>query len=81
MHDIRYRLLRERLKQIIGEAERVHDEDGVRLAWCCLALLDQHQVDKKGRCQYCRTRQGWWPRSRRCTVVPVVGYYLESCHD
>ena len=80
MHDIRYLLLRERLKQIIGAAERVHDEDGVRLAWCCLTLLDQHQVDKKGRCQYCRTRR-WWPWSRQCTVVPLVGYYLNSRHD
>ncbi|MCA1604742.1 MAG: hypothetical protein LC775_04525 [Acidobacteria bacterium] len=74
VHDIRYRLLRERLKQMVSATEQIHDEDGVRLARCCLALLDWHQVDKKGRCQYCR-RQPW---SRRCTVVPMVGYYLEQ---
>jgi hypothetical protein len=78
MHDIRYRLLRERLKQMAAATERMHDEDGVRLTLCCLALLDWHQVDKKGRCQYCRTRRGWRPWSRRCTVVPVVGFYLEQ---
>jgi hypothetical protein len=77
VHDIRYRLLRERLKQMATAAERVHDEDGVRLA-LCLALLDRHQVDKKGRCQYCRTRREWRPWSQRCTVLPVVGYYLEQ---
>ncbi len=74
MHDIRYRLLRKRLKQMAAATERMHDENGMRLALCCLAMLDWHQIDQKGRCQSCR-RQPW---SRRCTVVPMVGFYLEQ---
>jgi hypothetical protein len=65
VHDIRYRLLRERLKQIAAATERMHDEDGVRLGLWCLALLDWHQVDKKG-----------WPvlpdAARMATVVTAV---------
>lgn len=37
-------LLREQFETDGFAAERVHDEDGVRLALCCLALLDWYRV-------------------------------------
>ncbi len=40
MHDIRYRLLREWVKQIVCAAERAHHEGHIGLALLCMALLD-----------------------------------------
>lgn len=75
VHEVRYRLLRERLKQMVG-AQWEHDEECGRLALLCLALLERHEVDAKGRCGYCRSYLGWWRRTQKCTVVPLMGYYL-----
>jgi len=75
VHEVRYRLLRERLKQIVG-AQWAHEEECGRLALLCLALLERHEVDAKGRCHYCCSHEGWWRRARQCRVVPLVGYYL-----
>ncbi len=79
MYQVRHRVLRQRLEQMVAAAEQLHDEDKVRLALCCLALLARHRVDKKGRCQHCRARRGWQrPKARRCSVLRVVGFYLEQ---
>jgi hypothetical protein len=75
VYQVRQRVLRERLEEIAAAAEQAQDDDGVRLALCCVALLERHRVDEKGRCQYCWTRRGWWrTKARRCTVLLVVGF-------
>jgi hypothetical protein len=77
VYQVRQRVLRERLEDISAAVERGHDEDGVRLALCCLALLERHRVDGKGRCRHCcRSRRIFWRRGGRCTVIPLLGFYL-----
>ncbi|MGH3874290.1 MAG: hypothetical protein ACRDSR_22790 [Pseudonocardiaceae bacterium] len=79
MYEVRHRVLRERLQQIVTTATRTPDEDYARLALLCLALLDRHTVNGKGRCRYCRTpREWWWRRSCRCTVLPIMSHYLKQ---
>ncbi len=83
VYEVHWRVLRERLEQMAVAAERTNNEDTMRLALCCLALLERHTVDDKGRCRWCRVRRGWsWlrfrQRLRRCTVVPLIGFYLEE---
>jgi hypothetical protein len=79
VYQVRHRVLRERLEEIAAAAERAQDDDGVRLALCCLALLERHAVDGKGRCPYCcLSRRRLWRRSSRCTVLPLFSFYLEQ---
>jgi uncharacterized paraquat-inducible protein A len=78
VYEVRWRVLRERLERIAEAADRVQNEDGVRVALCCVALLDRHRIDGKGRCRRCRRRRGWWRRERRCTVLPLLDFYLEQ---
>lgn len=80
VYELRSRMLRERLAEMVAAAERAHDENGIRLASCCVALLERHRVDDNGRCLHCcRLRVRWWQRpSRRCSVVPVMAYHLEQ---
>ena len=76
MYEVRWRVLRERVEQIIT-AEWAHDEDCARLAMFYLALLDRHKVNPKGRCRWCRPRGRWWKwRARRCAVLSLASYYL-----
>lgn len=79
MYEVRVRLLRERLEQMVTRAERDLDDPCWRLALLCLALLERHELDDRGRCRYCR-RPGRWCRraSQRCTVLPVVSLYLDQ---
>lgn len=76
VHQLRWQVLRERLSGMGAVAVRACDEETARLALCCLALLDQHEVDGKGRCRRCRTPQMWWPWTRRCSVVRTMGFHL-----
>lgn len=80
VYQLRQRALRERLEQTLAAADNASDDACARLALLlCLALLDRHTVDSKGRCRYCRTRREWWQRrSRRCTVLPMAALYLEQ---
>lgn len=78
MHQVRRRVLRERLARMVEAAERAEDENGIRLALSCLALLDQHEIDSKGRCGWCRRLRRWWRRTQHCSVLPVLGFYLEQ---
>ncbi len=78
MYELRWRILRERLEEMAAASEQAGNENGVRLALCCFVLLERHRVDEKGRCRCCSSRRKWWRRTRRCTVVPVIGFYLEQ---
>jgi hypothetical protein len=79
VYEVRHRVLRERLQQIVATAKRAPDEESVRLALLCLALLERHKVNDKGRCRYCRTPREWWRRpSCQCTVLPIVSLHLEQ---
>lgn len=79
VYELQHRILRERLKQTVATAKRVPNEECARLALLCLALLERHTVNGKGRCRYCRApHEWWWRRLCRCTVVPVVSMYLEQ---
>jgi hypothetical protein len=60
-------------------AEQSSHGECARLALLCLALLERHKLNDKGRCQHCRTRRKWWYwRWQSCTVIPVVSLYLEQ---
>lgn len=79
MYEVRHRVLRERLNQMVATAERASHDECVRLAMLCLALLDRHTVDGKGQCRSCRTPREWWRRrSCQCTVLPIMSFYLEQ---
>lgn len=79
VYEVRARILRERLKQAVATAEQKSDDEYCRLALLCLALLDRHKLDKKGRCRYCRRPgSGWWRAHQRCTVLPMVSFYLDQ---
>lgn len=79
MYEVRHRILRERLEQTVATAERAPDDECVRLALLCLALLERHQVTNKDRCRYCRPPRDWrWRRGYPCTVVSTVSFYLEQ---
>jgi hypothetical protein len=79
VYEVRHRVLQEKLNQMVATATRTRHDEYVRLALLCLALLDRHTVDGKGRCRYCRTPREWWRRrSCRCTVLPIVSLHLEQ---
>jgi hypothetical protein len=78
VYEVRHRVLRERLEQMVAAAGRAPDGECVRLALLCLALLERHKVNDKGRCRFCRTPRQLWPRrSCRCMVLPMASLYLE----
>ncbi|MGH3976445.1 MAG: hypothetical protein ACRDS9_24465 [Pseudonocardiaceae bacterium] len=79
VYKVRHRVLRQRLQQIVATAKRTPHEEYMRLALLCLALLDRHTVNDKGRCRHCRTPREWWRRpSWQCTVLPLVSLHLEQ---
>lgn len=78
----RYRLLVERLEERVEwlsgeeplEPEKV-EEQGLRLLNAAVALLRQHEVNKRGQCQFCGwTRWKWrfWRARPRCTVFRAL---------
>lgn len=76
---MRWRVLRERVDGMLARAEQRQDDECVRLAALGLALLERHVVDARGRCRHCRATQKWvLLGSRRCRVLPVIGFYLEQ---
>jgi hypothetical protein len=49
----------------------------VRLVAGALALVQQHAIDDKGRCQFCTSRRRWHRvRARPCTVYTAFSTYL-----
>ncbi|MGH3903476.1 MAG: hypothetical protein ACRDTE_04700 [Pseudonocardiaceae bacterium] len=79
VHDVRRRVLRERLEELRERAETHYaDDDFIRLATLSLALLDRHHVDNHGRCRHCRSYRGRWRRrSRACTVLLLITWYIQ----
>jgi len=81
-----YRLYVEELEAIadrISEnqqmAPAVAEEQAVRLLATVARLLRQHEVNKRGQCNFCcRTRWGWrlWRWRPRCTVFRAVSFAL-----
>lgn len=60
------------------------DERTVRLLAMTVTLLRQHQVNKRGQCQYCGwTRWTWpfWHRPRRCTVHQALDFGMGQSLD
>ncbi|MGH3801400.1 MAG: hypothetical protein ACRDTD_14935 [Pseudonocardiaceae bacterium] len=79
VYEVRHRVLRERLNQMVATAKRAPHDKCLRLALLRLALLERHTVNDKGRCRYCRTPREWWQRpSCQCTVLPIVSLHLEQ---
>lgn len=80
--ETRSRLLREELQKLAEwlsddapRAPAALEEQVVRLLAAAIMLLRQHQVNKRGQCQFCGwTRWKWrfWRRRRRCTVHQVL---------
>ena len=75
VYEVRHRVLRERLSQMVVTATRAPHDECLRLALLCLALLERHTVNDKGCCRYCRTPRTW---QRKCMVLPIVSLYLEQ---
>ncbi|MGH3870753.1 MAG: hypothetical protein ACRDSR_04430 [Pseudonocardiaceae bacterium] len=82
MQEMRHRLLFEQLEQWVeklrGEEPvepEVVKELAVRLLGVVVMLLQQHVVNKRGRCRLCRSSTWRWPfwcRRPRCTVLRSV---------
>jgi hypothetical protein len=78
VYEVRQRMLRERVEGLLEQAEEYQDDECSRLALLVLTLLDRHTLDGKGRCRHCRRFPSWWRGSRRCTVLPLLAFYLEQ---
>lgn len=79
-YETRWQALRAQLEEILERAKNANgDEELVRLATLTVALLDQHRVNKRGRCQHCRAYRGWREKpSRKCTVLLAINLHLEQ---
>ena len=86
--EVRHRLLLEQLEQWVrklsGEVQVEPDkvqELAVRLLATAVMLRKQHQVNKRGQCQYCSWRPwNWrsWKRRPQCTVGSALGFAMEQ---
>jgi hypothetical protein len=89
--ETRSRLFREELEKLVewlsGDAPKAPatlEEQTVRLLAMAVVLLRQHQVNKRGQCQYCGwTRWQWrfWRRWRRCTVHQALDFSVGQSLD
>jgi hypothetical protein len=89
--ETRHRLFLEELQKLVewlsSDAPRVPvalEERTVRLLAMIVILLRQHQINKRGQCQYCgRTRWMWqfWRRRRRCTVHQALNLGMGQSLD
>ncbi|MCA1676966.1 MAG: hypothetical protein LC799_33920 [Actinobacteria bacterium] len=60
------------------------EEQLARLLAVAIMLLRQHEVNKRGQCQFCgwtRWRWRWWRRRRRCTVHQALDLALGQSLD
>jgi hypothetical protein len=88
VEEIRYRLLIEQLQQWVEklsgneplEPEAVK-ELAVRLLAMALMLLKQHNVNKRGQCQYCGWSRWYWRfriRRPQCTVCGALDFVMKQ---
>lgn len=84
--ETRYRVLQQQLEQLANELRSTPtplalDERTVRLLTFSITLLDQHQVDRRGRCQLCK-RPRWtgrfWHHRPHCTVGRALAFALRQ---
>ncbi len=84
VHQISYDLLREALR---GDLLVAIDSDGLgsaqgRASAALYTLLNDHPIDRRGRCRCCRRRGAVFGRSRRnCRVYLVARFYLHQPDD
>lgn len=82
-----FELLQELADWLSDEEQRipvVPGEQMARLLTVVVTLLQQHHVNKRGRCQFCNwTRWKWrfWRRRRRCTVHEAIDVVLSQNMD
>lgn len=82
----RYRVLRQQLEQWADEfgGAQPPAECTVRLLAFAVILLAQHQVNKRGRCNFCGwTRWKWrfWHLRPPCTVCRALAFALSQGLD
>lgn len=82
-------MLRQRLAQLANRLRCAQSpaalvEHTVRLLMFAVILLEQHQVNKRGRCQFCgRSRWKWrfWRRRPQCAVQRALVLALNQSLD
>lgn len=89
--ETRHRLFLEELQKLAEwlcddepRAPAVLEEQTARLLAMANTLLRQHQVNKRGQCQFCGwTRWKWrlWRRRRRCTVHQALELAMGQSAD
>lgn len=90
VHEVRWRLLQERLKKVAHEAQRQlsaglfsdsNAETLLRLAGLTLTLLERHTTDAQGQCRVrgCSRRRGpVWRKSQPCQIFVTVQFWVEQ---
>jgi hypothetical protein len=89
--ETRHRLFLEELQKLVewlsSDAPRAPvavEERTVRLLAMIVTLLRQHQINKRGQCQYCgHTKWMWqfWRGRRRCTVHQALNLGMGQSLD
>lgn len=82
--ETRYRVLRQQVEQLANELRNTQapvalEEHAVRLLTFAITLLGQHQVNKRGRCRFCRwSRRTWrfWHLRPHCIVCRDLEFAL-----
>jgi hypothetical protein len=82
-------MLLEQLEELSGKLrseEQVEpaalEEQTVRLLAGMVTLLKQHNVNKRGQCQYCCGRTWrWWRRRPQCTVYVSLDFAIRQPLD
>lgn len=77
-------MLRQQLEQLAdglrgAQPPAASADHTVRLLTCAVTLLEQHRVNKRGRCQFCgwsRWRWRFWHRRPQCTVCRALAFAL-----
>jgi hypothetical protein len=89
--ETRYRLLLEQFEQLANqlsddkpEEPTALEEQALRLLAAAITLLRQHQVNKRGQCNYC----GWsswtrlfWRRRPQCSVYRSLDFAMRQHLD
>lgn len=85
----RYRVLWQQLERLADRLSGTQPpvamaEHTVRLLTFAITLLEQHRVDRRGRCPLCgwsRWRWRLWHRRPQCTVCQALAFSLDQSLD